>query len=239
VLVVAAMPIELKPFNRLLSLTRGTLGTATVFRGSIPDGDGVDVLAAVVGIGPAEATKATEYLLRTEPVDRVVMIGVAGALDPTLQVGDLVVPELVVDRATSKGHRPEPVQPVEPHGKMLTSAKMQSDPADLSRHAADGVIALDMETAAVAAVSERHGVPWSVFRGISDRVQDGIVDESTLALTKPDGSPNLKEVVKMVATRPSMVPKLIKLGRDSQKAVRASVEAGARECRAFAAVAAR
>ena len=45
-----------------------------------------------------------------------------------------------------------------------------------------GVIAVDMETAAVAAVCARLGVPWSAYRGISDRLVEGIVDEAIAGL---------------------------------------------------------
>ena len=39
-----------------------------------------------------------------------------------------------------------------------------------------GATAVDMETAAVAAVCERKGTPYAVFRAISDYATDGSVD---------------------------------------------------------------
>ena len=51
--------------------------------------------------------------------------------------------------------------------------------------AAQGVVAVDMETAAVAAVCEAAACPWSVFRGISDYAGEGLVDDAIFAMTRP------------------------------------------------------
>jgi len=46
-----------------------------------------------------------------------------------------------------------------------------------------------METAAIAAVCERCGIAWSVFRAISDRAGAGPVDAEILRLAGPEGRP--------------------------------------------------
>jgi adenosylhomocysteine nucleosidase len=249
VLVVAAMPIEMKPFARLLSLRKGMLGRTEVFTGSIaraasaaPAGaassvaSDLEVVGAVTGIGPDRARDTVERLLESTSVDHIVMIGVAGALDPDLHIGDLVVPAVVWDADTLASHHPVPVQEVATFGTLRTSGIMLTDAAALAPDREErGVIALDMETAAVADVSAQHDIAFSAFRAISDRVQDGIVDESTLKMTNPDGSANLWGAVKIIASRPSMLRKLSKLARDVQKATQVAAAAGVRECRAIAA----
>lgn len=244
VLVVAAMPIELKPFNRMASLAKGSLDGAVVYRGTLRPQTGgtagaatreLEVLGAVTGIGPERARRTLEALLGATTVDRVVMIGIAGALDPTLRIGDLVVPTEVLDGDTGARYRHTPLQKVAAHGLLRTAGAIQVDEEGLAPQRDAGVVALDMETAAVAEVSEAHGVPWSVLRAISDRVQDGIVGAATLDMTNADGSSNPWAAVKFMATRPSMIRPLAKLARDTKRATAVSAAAGVRECRAVAA----
>jgi adenosylhomocysteine nucleosidase len=234
ILVVAAMPIELKQFTKALSLPRSIVGGVSAYRGSVPGTD-VTVLAAVIGIGPARATESMERLLASEDIAHVVMIGIAGGLDPSLQIGDLIVPEVVVDGSSGREVHPAPIQAVAAKGRLVTTDAILSDPTALDQRLRDGVVALDMETAAVGAVCEDHRIPWSAFRTISDRVQDGIVDGSTLAMTKPDGSADVLAAMKVIAKRPAIVPKLAKLARDTNQAVRVVTATGVQECRAFAA----
>lgn len=241
VLVLAAMPVEIKPFVRMLAMTKGVLNGSTVYRGSVarpasaPSSSPLEVVGAVTGIGPQRARTATESLLSATGADHVVMIGVAGALDPTLAIGDLVVPEVVWDADTGESYHPRPVQPVAVSGTLRTSGVMLTDQAALAPDRDRGVVALDMETAAVAAVCAQRGRNFSAFRTISDRVQDGIVDASTLTMTKPDGSASVTGAIKLIVRRPSMLPKLTKLARDVRTATEAAAAAGVRECQALAA----
>jgi len=48
-----------------------------------------------------------------------------------------------------------------------------------------------METSAIAAVCEGRHCPWSVFRAISDRADDGSSDTAVFGLAGPDGRPIL------------------------------------------------
>ncbi len=51
--------------------------------------------ALVTGMGPALARKATRRALSAGSIDHVMVIGIAGGLDPALPVGALMVPERV------------------------------------------------------------------------------------------------------------------------------------------------
>jgi hypothetical protein len=51
-------------------------------------------------------------------------------------------------------------------------------------------------------VCERAGVAWSVYRGISDRPDEHIVDQAVFALSKPDGSADLVALGKYLARDP-------------------------------------
>jgi hypothetical protein len=68
-----------------------------------------------------------------------------------------------------------------------------------------------------------------VFRAISDRLEDDLVDESILALTRPDGSTNLGAVARLVLRRPAEIRRLASIGRDTKKALTALTETARRE----------
>ena len=57
---VCAMPMELSPLVKKLSLTKTDVNGVTVHRGTL---DGRDVVAIVTGMGTKLATEATERLL--------------------------------------------------------------------------------------------------------------------------------------------------------------------------------
>jgi adenosylhomocysteine nucleosidase len=86
-------------------------------------------------------------------------------------------------------------------------------------------VAIDMETAAIAAVCDSRGCPWSAFRAISDRADDGTTDAAVLALTRPDGSPNLLALARFVLTQPRRIPQLVRLGHGARAATRAAAGA--------------
>jgi len=223
------MPIELRPLARALGLRKEPWADhSSVWRGRV---GGTEVTAGITGVGPARAIEVTRRLLGSFTLDVVVMIGVAGGLDPSLAIGDLVVPESVLDGATGRHYRPATPAGHTPAGVLHTSATMVHDDTEFDRLRAEGVVALDMETAGVGAVCEAEHRPWYVFRAISDRVADGIVDESTLAMTRPDGGADLGAVTRLVLRRPSVLAQLVKLGRDTARATAAISDAAAAECR--------
>ena len=50
---------------------------------------------------------------------------------------------------------------------------------------------------------EQRGIPWSVFRVISDRATDGSVDEEVFRLSNQDGTPNAGAIAGAAATKSS------------------------------------
>lgn len=203
------MDVELRPLVKPLGLRRDG-GTWTGRNGA--------VVAGVIGVGPRPARRATAALLDGHDIERVVVVGVAGGVDPALEIGDVVVPALVVERSTGRQHRPATAGA----GTLLTCDEAIFDMAIISALPADGVVAVDMETAVVAEECEARGIPWSVYRGISDRPADGLVDDGVAALARTDGSADLPAVARYLARRPWRVRRLARLGADLKKATNAA-----------------
>jgi adenosylhomocysteine nucleosidase len=235
VAVLAPMVSEMKPVVRAFGLAPagrltgvGRNGGATQYRGRVGD---VDVVATMTGIGMQLAADVTERLLASEPVDHVMVVGIAGGVAPAVQVGDVVVPSVVVDGSSGAEFSPAELPDVEPRGRLVSSDDFHVANEQLAQLRTAGVIALDMETAAVAAVCERRGRPWSVVRAISDMADDHPIGEAVLQLARPDGSPNVPGLLRYMSRHPRKLPVLVKLGRDSQLAANAAARTAARACR--------
>jgi adenosylhomocysteine nucleosidase len=222
VAVLAPMRSELRPLVKPLSLRRGAAGDERLYAGAIA---GVEVVATTTGIGPPRAARAAEHVLDSAQVDRLVVVGIAGGVGSGVVIGELVVPERVVDLATGAEYRPSRLGEVVPRGTLVTSDGLLSDPDELARMERRGVVAIDMETAAIAAVCERRGCPWSVFRAISDRAGDPAVGASVFALAGADGSPDLPAVARFVLTGPWRIPLLVRLARDLRRATNTAASA--------------
>jgi adenosylhomocysteine nucleosidase len=222
---VCAMPMEARPLARKLSLARATIAGLPGYRGSL---GGRPVVAVVTGMGPRLAAAGAARLLAGPKPARVVVVGIAGALEDRVPVGALVVPDVVVDAATGAEHRPAPLGGLPSNGTMWTSATLVTDPGALAELVGRGVVALEMETAAVAAACEAAGTPWSVVRVISDRASDGTVDDEVFGMGNQDGSPNARAVARFVLRHPGRLPALARMGRDATRAAAAAADVAIR-----------
>jgi adenosylhomocysteine nucleosidase len=215
------MPMELRPLRRRLRLRKTGPGHV----GRIGDRA---VVAVVTGMGTARARAATIRLLDTVDIEWVIVVGITGAIDSDTPIGTLVLPELVVNGADGSKHRPKPLPVGNAHGKMWTTDELLLDPVVHAELRAQGVVSLDMETAAVAEVCDKRGVPWSVVRAISDRAGDGSVDDEIVGLTYPDGRPKFSAVARYLARHPDAVPRLVRLARGSMLASERAADAAIR-----------
>ena len=181
---------------------------------------GVAVTAAMIGVGPRAAADATRRLLEAVSARRVIVSGIAGGIDPAIEVGTVVVPETVLDLASGREFRPAPLAGLPSSGTIATSGELILDDERVAALVERGVRAIDMETAGVAEVCEERGVPWSVVRVVSDRPQDGLVDGAVFDMLKPDGTTDASAALRYVATHPWRLRRLVRLARDSTAAAK-------------------
>jgi adenosylhomocysteine nucleosidase len=224
---VCAMPMELAPLIERLSLTKSDVDGFEVHLGALGDRE---VVGIVTGMGTQLATQGIERLLDVVDADHVVVVGITGAVENETPIGTLVLPEAVVNSATGKEYRPTPLGGGPHHGKMLTGDVLLTDLDVIAEHRARGVVSLDMETAATAAVCEARGVPWSVFRVISDRATDGSVTEEVFRLSNMDGTPNHEAIEKYFADHPERLEQMAKLAEGATLAAETAADAAIRAC---------
>jgi adenosylhomocysteine nucleosidase len=212
--ILAPMPSELRPVVKALGLRRRREPGPAVVAGLVGS---TEVVATGTGIGPALAAEATDRLLGQHPVDHVVVSGIAGGIAGASAVGDLVIPAEVISADDGSRYRATPLGDRPVAGIIRTGGtdSYRLDRGELERLLAEGVVALDMETAAVARVCDGRGVPWTAFRGISDMAGDESVGEVVMTLVKPDGSPDLLAATRFFLRHPQRLPRMLRLGREA------------------------
>lgn len=216
------MKHELRPLAKAVSLAPSDLGGRVVHSGKV---GATELRATIVNIGTTAATTATEFMLDHLDVDHVAVIGIAGGLGPDVQIGDLLIPEVVVNYDSGVETHPTPLGDQKAAGKLMTSGELIVDRSVLLGLVDEGAVAIDMETAAIGAVCEERGMPWSAFRGISDHIRDGLIDDALAQLMTADGSANAGKVMRYLAPKPWRVRTLAKLGRDMNVAASAAANA--------------
>jgi adenosylhomocysteine nucleosidase len=225
--MLAPMQPELKPIVRRLGMD----GDGSLYRGATSDG--VEVIAMLTKIGMANGADAARRMLEHD-VDHVMVVGIAGGVDMNaLQIGDVIVPEMVVGRAMQRSFRPTFVGDIAPRGTLSCGDDLITDSEALALMAAEGIVAVDMETAAVAAVCEDADVPWSVFRGISDFAGEGLIDDALFALTNPDGTADPARVAQYIETHPDRLDVMKRLADDTRSATEGAAEAAIAACAAL------
>jgi adenosylhomocysteine nucleosidase len=225
---LAAMPSELRPLARSGGLRPAHVGGLDVQRGSV---GAATVVAITTGIGMRAAASAAARLLDATPLDHVIVIGIAGGVGSSVAIGDVIVPDEVLDARTGQRYRPALLQGLAPRGILRSGDELVESREAGEALAARGVVAVDMETAAVAAVCDARGCLWSVVRAISDRA--GETPLEIFALANSDGSPNLAAAAAYVLRSPGRIPELVRLARGSTRAARAAAAAAVRACAAL------
>jgi adenosylhomocysteine nucleosidase len=166
------------------------------------------------GIGAAAARRATEALIVEIAPARVLSVGFAGALDPSLRVGDVVTPQVVINVAD--GVRTEAGQG---QGVLVSSATVAGKEQKTSFARAYGAIAVDMEAAAVAQGAQARGVEFGALKVISDAADFNMPEIDRFVAS--DGGFQSARFAGYVALRPWLWKTTIVLAQNSAKASRA------------------
>jgi nucleoside phosphorylase len=184
-----------------------------------------DVWAGRLGMGPAVARRATERVLASGHFDHIMVVGIAGGLDPKFPVGSVMVPHEVQLHPAGVLYRTHPLPSRTAEGGLMTTDGLFSDEAVWRPILEAGFGAVDMEAAGVAEACERAGVAWSIYRGISDRPEENLVDQAVFALSKGNGSVDLVALGKFLGRDPLRVKMLVHLNRCMKEAAHAAATA--------------
>jgi adenosylhomocysteine nucleosidase len=211
--VVFALAIEAGGLLDLLSDVTTTKAHGFVVR----QGQRHQRAIVVVESGPGveNAAVATQAMLDVHRPAWVVSAGFAGALDPSLRRGDLVVAESIVDSrggswAANPAHLPDWLPGVGGLrlGRLVTVDAPVRSPGDKralgAQHAA---LAVDMESLAVAELCRSRDVPVLAVRVICDAVEDRLPPDVE-KLLRHQGARQLGAALGSVFRRPGSLKDL-------------------------------
>jgi adenosylhomocysteine nucleosidase len=163
------------------------------------------------GIGANAARRATEAVIASYAPEIVYSAGFAGALDPSLKIGQIVVPRRVIDVGDSRS-----VDTGIGEGVLLTCNSVASPEQKSKLAESFGACAVDMEAAAVALAAEARGIRFAAVKAISDEKDFELpaMDE----FISPDGSFRTRQFALFVALRPWLWATALRLARNSARA---------------------
>ncbi len=193
-----------------------------------------------IAMGPARAADATRALLARGRPSAVLLVGLAGGLDPGLAIGDVVVPTqhhplagddlghpVAMTSALTERLRQALDGAGISHrcGPFVTSPRVLADPREKRAFGARGCLAVEMEGLAVAAVCHDHALPCASVRVVLDPVEHRLPDLA--GAVDERGEVRLRLLVRQLLRRPGLVadiPPMVRAARTAN-AILASVVA--------------
>jgi adenosylhomocysteine nucleosidase len=225
ILFVASEAFELEPLAQRLTGRRPLKWPVQYAEEGVWHGK--RYLLAANGPGAGLATKCVEVALRaTSAVDLsssklegVVSVGLCGALQPSLNVGDILVGTEVLDansgerftcsRVTHEGMAAE--------GSVISIARIAVTKTEKAKLAETGAHAVEMEAAGIAKRTVAATLPFACIKVVSDRVdEEFVIDFNELRTT--EGRFARGKIVVYALTHPSVISSLLQLRRRSKEA---------------------
>jgi len=189
-------------------------------------GAGISTIA-----GGGDADRLDAMLVAAAPgARRIVSAGLAGALDPTLRIGDIVLATQVQTSSDPPDAAPLPPKATSELQQLLAllpdartgsiyadGMAVGSAAAKAALFARTGAIAIDMESHVAARVAARHGLPFLAVRVVSDTAADTLPPAALVGMA-PDGGMAILPVLASLMRNPSQLPALLRTARAAETA---------------------
>ena len=187
---------------------------------------------AVAGGGRADLLES-RLMAALDGADAILSIGLGGALDHALQVGDVIIgAEVLRPRKrweTDPAWRARLIDrmPDARLGPVYGSDEMVLNAMDKAKlHGKGGAVLVDMESHVAAKVAAARGLPLAVIRVVSDTAAVSL-PSAVMAGVKADGGMDLFAVLTALIRDPRQLPALMRTGRDADVAFKALAHAAA------------
>ncbi|GGA61662.1 hypothetical protein GCM10011507_11500 [Edaphobacter acidisoli] len=204
--IIAALPREIKPLVRGWREERLAGRVRVYTKGS--------AVVACAGMGAARATLAVEAAMATKPITQLLSVGLAGACDPALRVGEMVRAGVVIDAKSGERYNDSR------YSQVLVTAQVVAGVKEKRRlYESYGAAAVDMEAATVARLASARGVSFRAVKAISDEADFEMQDLARFATN--DGQFRDVAFAAYAVVRPRLWGKVAVLARNSSRAVEA------------------
>ena len=206
--MVAALDREIRPLVRRWKPSEKEYGGR---RFRFYEGD--NTVLTCGGIGAEPARRAAEAVIALYSPALIYSAGFAGALDPRLKIGDVIVPRRVIDAGDGSS-----VDTGHGEGLLVTYSAVASPEHKQRLAASYGAHAVDMEAAAVARAAEARGVQFAAVKAISDESNSALPDMDRFI--NADGQLGTGRFALFAAIRPWTWSTVLRLASDSNCASR-------------------
>lgn len=184
------------------------------------------------GSSSKRAKEAAQHLI-SEGCSKLLSFGIAGGLDPSLQVGDIVFSSHVVTtldetygkRPTGKIENPQLRSGSRTvKGTICGVDTIAFTPMEKATlFAVTKAACADMESHSIARVAVENSLPFFALRAISDASRDTLPSYVANGVNA-QGKPQIMPILKGLAAKPTTLPLLLDLKKNTDKAL-ASLEA--------------
>jgi adenosylhomocysteine nucleosidase len=220
ILVTFAVRTEFAPWRRRRNFLR-LPEVSPVFEA---DFGGARVRAILTGMGQEHALEAAKRSLTYRP-DICISTGLAGSLRSGYRPGDILAARLVSElgEPVAVASHPELLSTAVDCGarqiERLATSRTLVAHAEQKRQLGNQAEAVDMESYTILAEAARCGVPAVAIRAISDTADFDMPYDFERA-RDAQGQIRVMAIVSQVLRKPSGLPELLKLARDSRFASR-------------------
>lgn len=201
---IGAMQLELDGIrSHMTNISTESISGIDFVRGKIGE---TELVTAVCGIGKVNAAICAQTMILKYSPCAIINTGVAGAVSRELSIGDVVVADSVVQHDMDTSAVGDPVGYVSGIGRIYFETDKNISNAlaaclgELNVHSARGIIATgdqfictsekkkylsevfgatacEMEAASIGHTCAVNGVPFSILRAISDKADEGAVED--------------------------------------------------------------
>jgi adenosylhomocysteine nucleosidase len=163
------------------------------------------------GIGAEAARRAAEAVIAIYAPTVIYSVGFAGALEPTLKVGDVVQPRRIVNAGDGSSATLD-----QGEGVLVSFGSVASSEQKAKLRVSFGAQAVDMEAAAVGGAAEARGAGFAVIKVISDEFDFSFPSMERFVDSK--GQFLQRRFLGFTALRPWLWPQVARLARNSNRA---------------------
>lgn len=186
---------------------------------------GVPIVLVRSGMGRDRARRALVEIAGKWDLKEVISIGYAGALDPSLEVGDLVVADKIIEIDSSRldeGVKSYSLNKeifnttAAVRGRILLTVDRIAATPQAKKKLRDkySAVAVDMETSALAGEAQARTIPFVSVRAITDTAEQELIDCSHLVAE--DGDVSKLKAGWHVITHPGDLKGMIELGQHAK-----------------------
>lgn len=217
--IIAAMERELHPLIVHSSIKGWKRTSLTVAGHDVPCFENGDTVAVISGMGSKRAEAAARAVVEKYHPEILISAGMAGALMRTLKVGNVVVPNVIVDAASGVEYRCSVGGEVIGGGVLVSTFEIVEKKSKAELVECFHALVVDMEAAGVAKVAQQFDLGFRCVKAISDEFDFPLPPLNRFV--DSDGIFQTGNFVRWLSVRPWQWMTVLMLGRNSNAAAQA------------------